>query len=104
MKNCNEILNGKLGSSGACGLPAPSYTLIITYAACFVSKPHQVKSEFNSGLYEQHFFPLCPFASYRSLIHSPYNVCVHMCVSARVLKHHEGIGPLPPLLPTNVKG
>lgn len=32
-----------------------------------------------------------------SLSHSlPSNVCVHMCVSARVLKHHEGIGPLPP--------
>lgn len=85
MKNCDEVVNGKLGSSGPCGLLASSYTLIICYTACFVSKPH-------------HKWSLTLVHMNDTFSTLFLNECVHMCVSARVLKHHEGIGPSPTLL------
>lgn len=79
MKTCNEVVNGKLGSSRPCRLLASSYTLIITYTACFVSKPHQVKCEFNSGSYEQQLFLLASASV--SLSCTPFeSVCAHVCI------------------------
>lgn len=79
MKNCNEVVNGKLGSSRPCGLLAPSYTLIICYTACFVSEPHQVKSEL---VHMNSTFSTLPLISLSpSLSFTPFQcVCAHVCM------------------------
>lgn len=90
-ENRNEVLNGKLGNRGAFRVTRFQLRSYYHLHTLFCTK---VKSEF-------HFFLFFSLPHSHSLLS---NVCVHMCASARVLKHHEGIGPLPPLLLTNVKG